>query len=144
MHILLTDETNRYPSETVKFFVYGGLLFPAEVLRTLHDAIERIRLSSGYRKEDQFKFDTRSRPAHVSQEAATEAKRQVLEVCNTSGCKFIVHVILHDIIANQDRDQQLQWAADYVIGRFNLYLDEVGDDGICIVDNLPNRSEFRY
>jgi len=144
MYFLLTDETNRFPSDAAPFFVYGGLVFPVDVLDALHSGIESIRKEVGYRAADQFKFDTRSRPDHISREDATDAKRMVLQLCLQLECKFIVHVILHDVIANQDGDQQLQWAADYVIGRFNQYLHEVGDEGICIVDNLPNRSEFRY
>ncbi|MFQ5798915.1 MAG: hypothetical protein ACE5H0_09520 [Bacteroidota bacterium] len=127
-----------------KFFVYGGLLFPADALSVLHNEIEAIRREAGYQPGDEFKFDTHARPEQVSVEAATEAKRKVIDLCSGCGCKFIVHVILHEIIANQDSDQQVQWAADYVIGGFNRYLAEVNDDGICIVDNLPNRSEFRY
>jgi len=144
MQILLTDETNRQPSRDAKFFVYGGLVLTTEALSTLHAEIEEIRRTAGYRPDDELKFDTRARPAHVTIEEATEAKRQVIESAKRSGCIFIVHVILHDIIANQDPDQQVQWAADYVIGRFNQYLTEVSDDGICIVDNLPNRAELRY
>jgi len=144
MHILLTDETNRHPSRDAQFFVYGGLLFPVDALGVLHTGMEAIRRTAGYRPGDELKFDTRARPAHVTMDAATNAKRQTIELAQRAGCKFIVHVILHAIIENQDADQQIQWAADYVIGRFNQYLHEVGDDGICILDNLPNGSEFGY
>jgi len=144
MRILLTDETNRQPGRDAKFFVYGGLVLTTEALSTLHDEIEEIRRTAGYRASDELKFDTRSRPEHVTIKAATEAKRQVIERANQAGCVFIVHVILHDIIRNQDPDQHVQWAADYVIGRFNQYLSEENEDGICVVDNLPNRAEFRY
>lgn len=144
MRILLTDETNRQPSRDVKFFVYGGLVLTTEALSTLHDEIEDIRRTAGYRTGDELKFDTRSRPEYVTIEAATEAKRQVIERARQAGCVFIVHIILHDIIRNQDPDQQVQWAADYVIGSYNQYLSEENEDGICVVDNLPNRAEFRY
>ncbi len=144
MRILLTDETNRQPTDDVKFFVYGGLVLTTEALSTLHAEIEVIRRTAGYRAGDELKFDTRSRPPYVSIDAATEAKRRVIESARRVGCVFIAHVILHDIIRNQDTDQQVQWAADYVIGRFNQYLDAENEDGICIVDNLPNRAEFRY
>jgi hypothetical protein len=144
MQILLTDETNRQPSREAKFFVYGGLVLTVEALSTLHAEIEEIRRTAGYHAGDELKFDTHARPAHVTVEEATEAKRQVIDCAKRAGCIFIVHVILHNIITNQDADQQVQWAADYVIGRFNQYLTYINDDGICIVDNLPNRAEFRY
>jgi len=144
LHIILTDETNRRPSRDIKFFIYGGLIFPINIINTLHNEIKAIREQAGYRPGDEFKFDTHSRPDYVSRDSATEAKNKVLELCRELDCRFIVHIILHRIIENQDPDQQVQWAADYVIGRYNEYLNEVDDDGICIVDNLPNRCEFRY
>jgi len=144
MRILLADETNRRPGRDAKFFVYGGLVLTTEALSRLHAEIEVIRRTAGYRAGDELKFDTRSRPSYVPIEAATEAKRQVIESAKRVGSVFIAHVILHDIIVNQDADQQVQWAADYVIGRFNQYLAEEKEDGICVVDNLPNRAEFRY
>ncbi|MFH0911501.1 MAG: hypothetical protein V1918_08380 [Planctomycetota bacterium] len=145
MHIILTDETNRRPSTSTKFFIYGGLLFPIERLSDLDARISKIRQTAGYQPTDEFKFDTRARPLdHVSFEACTEAKKQVIALCNELGCKFIAQVILHAIITNQDEGKQVQWAADYVIGRYNEYLKETNDDGICVVDNLPRRGEFRY
>jgi hypothetical protein len=77
-------------------------------------------------------------------DAHTDAKRQVIDLCLAIGVRFIVHVIHHGIIKNQDQDQQVQWAADYVIGRFNTFLSEVGDFGICAVDNLPVTKQFQY
>lgn len=52
LYILLTDETNRCPSEDARFFIYGGLIFPVEHLATLHSKIEYIRLKAGYRAGD--------------------------------------------------------------------------------------------
>jgi hypothetical protein len=144
MYILLTDETNRTPSKDAKFFIYGGLFFPVDKLNELDVEIEKIRIFAGYRAGDEFKFDTRSRPGHVSFAKSTQAKSQVIDLCLKTGCKFIAHVILHDIIKNQDQEKQVQWAADYVISRYNQYLSECGSAGICIVDNLPGKSQFKY
>jgi len=144
MHILLTDETNQQESKTSLFFIYGGIFFPIEHLNTLDSEIEKIRTWAGYNPEDVFKFDTRSRPSQVSIDKATEAKRKVLDLCLKLECKFIAHIILHKIILNQKFEQQLRWAADYVIGRFNKYLREIGDTGICVIDNLPEKKEFQY
>lgn len=144
MHILLADETNVQPSRDVKFLIYGGLLFPVDNLNTLDTEIERIRQTAGYQPGDELKFDTRARPEYVSIEDATAAKRQIIDLCIETGCQFIVHIILHEIIRNQDLDQQIQWAADYVIGRYNRYLSEVNDTGICVIDHLPCKSEFAY
>ena len=144
MHLLFTDETNVTPSDAAKFFVYGGLIVPGESLTTLDHEIDKIRVAAGYKPCDLLKFNTATRPAHVEVTAATEAKRRILALCRDTGCKFIVHVILHKIIASQPQDQQTQWAADYVIGRFNYFLKETNDEGVCVIDNLPNGSQWSY
>lgn len=144
MYIMFTDETNTRPVKDGKFFIYGGLFFPIEKLPELHARIESIRKDAGYNQGDVFKFDTRSRPEHVDKDKATEAKKEVVALCKNAGCKFIAHIILHDIIQNQDLVQQVRWAADYVIGRYHKYLLEVNDFGIVAVDNLPNGTEFQY
>ena len=118
---------------------------PVDRLEILNCEIEKIRTKAGYKPEDEFKFDTRSRPKQVSFEASTEAKNEVLGLCQKTGCKFIVHIILHEIIKNQNFDQQAYWAADYVFGRFNRYLNnEVHDTGICVIDNIPTKSQYKY
>ncbi len=144
MYLMLTDETNRQPSGDVKFFVYGGLAFPIEAIEPLHNAIEGFRNAAGYRQGDEFKFDTRSRPEGVSIESSREAKREVIHLCRDLKCVFIVHVILHSIIANQNPVQQIQWAADYVISRYNMFLVSKSSSGICVIDNLPEKGQFQY
>ena len=144
MQLLLTDETNLQPSTDAKFFAYGGLIIPLERLIELDAGIQAIRIEQGYGPGDELKFDTRTRPPQVSIVAAAEAKRRVVDLSLSLGCKFIVHIILHDIIRNQNPDLRVQSAADYVIGRFNYYLDQVNDYGLCIVDNLPVTAQFRY
>ncbi len=144
MYILLTDETNVKPDKNAKFFVYGGVFFPVEILFQLDSAIENIRHQFGYLPGDNLKFDTRKRPSQVTIQNSTEAKKQVIQVCAKFGCKFIVHIIHHEIIKNQNFDQQVQWAADFVIGRYNKYLKENNDWGICVMDNLPSKTQFKY
>lgn len=145
MHILLADETNKQSSTDTLFFVYGGLLFTIDKLEFLDREIEKIRLEAGYQPGDEFKFDTRSRPKHVSIESSTKAKGKVLDLCQSIDCKFIVHIILHEIIKKQNFEQQAYWAADYVFGRYNRYLNnEVNDYGICIIDNIPTKTQYQY
>lgn len=145
MYILLTDETNREASPNAKFFVYGGLFFPITELRQLDEKIEAIRLCGGFKPEDDFKFDTRSKPDHVPFDKFTDAKSKLLDECKATGCRFIVHVILHEIIKNQDPEQQAFQAADYVFGRFNTFLrTEANAYGLCVIDNLPTKNQYRY
>jgi len=144
VHILLTDETNIRPDGNVTFFVYGGILFPIEQLLVLHNGINRIRIENGYTTTDMLKFDTRSRPEYVSVDEATTAKNSVIKLCLTLGVKFIVHIIHHGIIRNQDPDIQLKQAADYVIGRYNQYLNDINDYGICVVDRFSKDTNYSY
>lgn len=144
MHILLTDETNKQPSDRVKFFIYGGILFPANVLSQLDARIGQIRKELGYLPTDELKFDTRSRPEQVSIENSTIAKQRVVAACKEFGVKFIVQIILHDIIKTQPPEQVVFWAADYVIGRFHQYIAKVSDDGIVVIDNVPEGNQYQY
>ena len=145
MYVLLTDETNMQPSENCEFFIYGGIFFSLDILPALNRSVARIRRDAGYQPGDTFKFDTRARPEYVSQESATTAKAQVLHVCSELGVQFIAHIILHQIVERQDRDQRVLWAADYVIARFNKFLrEEANSYGICVVDNLPVRAAWQY
>ena len=144
MYLLLTDETNTKPSSDAKFFIYGGICFPIDHLINLNIEIAKIREDSGYRPGDEFKFNTVSRPERVSVEKFAEAKNKVIDLCRQNGVKFIVYVILHDIIKRRDPNESVIWAADYVIGRFNYFLQKNNENGICIVDNLPVKKQFKY
>ena len=145
MRILLTDETNREPGPTVKFFVYGGLILNADDLSPLDAGIAEIRRDLGYSPQDDLKFDTRCRPPCVSISTATEAKRRVIALCKELQAKFIAYVALHDIIKHADPDDQVLFATNTVIRQFNKYLrDVVHDDGICVVDVLPVKHSWKY
>jgi len=145
MYIILTDETNKEPSRDSNFFVYGGLFFPVDTLLKLDQEISKIRREAGYHTIDTFKFDTRSCPAHVSPEKAKIAKEKTIKTCINLGCKFVVHVISHKVIKEQDFKKYAVWSADYVIGRFNYFLDKIVNDyGMCIIDNLPQDIQYKY
>jgi hypothetical protein len=144
MFLFLTDETNTRPSLDVRFFIYGGILFRVEQLSEIDEKLRTIRNNAGFRPGDEFKFNTATRPRYVSADQHAQAKDAVIRTCTELGCKFIVHIIHHGIIKNQDLDQQVEWAANLVIGRFHTFLREIADDGMCIVDNLPTKKQFRY
>ncbi len=102
-YLLLTDETNKEPSKAARFFIYGGLIIPLEHLDYVDDEIASIRHRAGYLPTDEFKFETNSYPRErVSAEEFATAKDHVIHLCHDVGCVFIVHVILHKIVVNQD------------------------------------------
>ncbi len=144
MYLLLTDETNRIKSQDCKFLVYGGIFFKIEDLVELDNNITLIRKNAGFALTDEFKFDTHSRPKNVSIETFNKAKNDVIDLCLKFDCKFIAYVALHDIISKVPVEIQLTFAADHVIGRFNKYLQERQEEGICIIDNLPIKTNYKY
>lgn len=144
MYLLLTDETNLKAGGNVEFFSYGGLIVSAAKLAELHTRIADIRKTNGYLPGDRLKFDTNARPKHVSVDAATAAKREVIAACIDCDCKFIAYVILHQIARNTPLEKTIQWGADHVIGKFNYFLQCQDAHGIVAMDRLPDGVEFDY
>jgi hypothetical protein len=144
VHILFTDETNMPSDPKAKFFAYGGLIVPATALAELDRGIAKIRTEAGYGLTDELKFDTRSRPKHVTMEACTKAKQEVIQLCIKLGCRFIVYVVLHAIAKGTSQADMVRWGADHVIGKFNYYLGGINGYGIVAVDRLPKSSEYLY
>ena len=144
MYVLLTDETNLEASAAVRFFTYGGLIVPIANIPALHTKVLDIRKQAGYGPTDRLKFETKSRPKHVSVEAATKAKREVVAVAIDSGCLFVACVVLHAIAKNQGIEKTIQFGANSVIAKFNTYLTQQRSHGIVAMDRLPKGSEFEY
>jgi len=144
MYLMLTDETNNTPTTAARFFAYGGLVVPGDEIESLTAKIVEIRNDAGYRDTDVLKFDTNVRPAHIDRDTCTNAKSRVIESCSECGCKFIAYLVLHDIARNREPRELVTWAADHVIGRFNMYLHEVDSVGLCVIDSLPVDRQFQY
>ncbi|MBN2098990.1 MAG: hypothetical protein JW753_05275 [Dehalococcoidia bacterium] len=144
MYLLLTDETNTEPKPKAKFFAYGGLVVDLAVLPEMDRRIDGIRQNRGYRRGDALKFDTNTRSGHVHVEDATAAKNDVIEVCISLGCKFIVYVVLHEIAKHRTSAELIAWGANCVIGKFNYFLQVENSYGIVAVDRLPSGSEYSF
>ena len=142
MHFLFTDETNLPTDPTAKFFAYGGLIIPPGKLADLHAGIAQIRRVAGYQPDDELKFQTSARPAHVSLESCTKAKNDVVELCTQLGCRFIAYVVLHAIAKKRPLQEVIAWGASHVIGKFNYFLSTVPADGVVVLDRLPHASEY--
>ena len=138
-YVLLTDETNQQPSERARFFIYGGVFFPAAAMPDLHDLVQAARTEAGYRRADEFKFDTRSRPEHVSRQQHTAAKRRVLEGCADADLRFIAYLVLHDIARNRSLEEHVRFGVNTVLSTFQKFLSQEHESGICLVDRLPYR-----
>jgi hypothetical protein len=144
MYLLLTDETNSKPSEKAKFFVLGGLIVDFEALPALHARIHYIRQKYGYKPGDLLKFDTHSRPKHLTIEKATAAKNAVIEACIGCKCKFIAYVVLHDIAKKKPAETQLEWGANCIVQKFNEFLLEQNSHGIVAMDRFPAGNDYSF
>lgn len=146
MYILLSDETNKNPSKSVKFFVYGGICFPIKLLSGLNNKIDVIRKSAGYKPDDSLKFSPSNRPKTISSKQHADAKNAIIELCLENDVKFFVYIIHHDIIVGQDENKVASESAKYVIGRFNIFLNnkDIKQDGICLIDNLPPDIQYKF
>lgn len=143
-YLLFTDETNQRPAQDAKFFIYGGVFFPTNKLREVHNLVEAARLSNNFRPEDEFKFDTRSRPDHVTPNQHKTAKRAVLEGCMRVGVKFVACLVLHDIASRHTLKTLISWGANSVFYAFERFLEEEDTIGIAVVDRLPFKGDFQY
>lgn len=139
MYLFVTDETNVQPSNSSKFFIYGGLIFSPEQAQAVHSDVEEIRRKYGFKPGDALKFDTRSRPEYVDRDQHREAKDQVIESCNKAGVKFIAYLVLHAIASG--RATTGEWALSSVLVPFGeIFLRDQRDAGIVIIDRLPDGS----
>ena len=146
VYILFTDETNTSPTEKIKFFVYGGLFFEIDKLKTLHNKISLIRHKYKYQPSDILKFDTHKRPEHLSIEEATEAKKEVINACIDIDSKFIVYVVHHNIIGSTNKEEEFLWSVIHIIGKFNQFisLPDYDEGGIVVVDRLPVKGDYKF
>ena len=142
MYILISDETNlKYKKDS--FFVYGGTFFPLDYLVELDKNIETLREKYGYKKSDPLKFNSKSRPKDVSTKDFADLKNELIDLCIRKNCKFIVYVILHDIAKNKREAFRMKSGINHVIGRFNEFLRENNDYGICVMDRISGNGEYK-
>ncbi|QEW00115.1 hypothetical protein F6J84_08405 [Microbacterium caowuchunii] len=138
MYWFLVDETNKNPVPG-HFFIVGGLVFAPEQANAIDMEMRRIRTEAGYRVNDSLKFDTNTRPAHVTIERATWAKSEVISALSAHGVRMIVYVILHDIIANQDYSTSMNFALNVVTGAYYDLLGRERATGVMLIDRDNER-----
>lgn len=142
MYWLFTDETNLDPAQG-RFFIYGGLILHADQLVEAHDAIVKIRQKYGYGDNDQFKFQTASRPAHISIEAFAKAKEEAIVAASDVGGILLTYVVLHDIARSNERHKTLEFALNVVLAHFDMrFLTEQNDFGVVCLDRV--QESFGY
>jgi len=146
MHLLFTDETNRTAKESkgVEFFIYGGLAIPGSSAQQLHQEIERIRNTHGFRSTDPLKFSRAEIPKRISKDTHTAAKKAVIRACEQAEATFFVSVCHHKIARSQGFAKTLEMNANTVIGTFNSFIRIAGDCGVVLADRTDEGKPFDY
>jgi hypothetical protein len=138
MYTFLVDETNKDAGQG-EFFIVGGLVFREDQVSDVHAAVARQRRLAGYRPGESFKFETNSRPAHVTIEQHREAKRELISDLSDLGVRMIVSVVLHDLCRNQTYDERMEWALNTLAGGYRKLLLDEGETGIMLMDRDNDR-----
>lgn len=133
MHWFVVDETNKNP-KSGQFLVIGGLVFRPKQVKKIHDAIERIRTKYGYRDGDSLKFQVAARPAHVTIEDATNAKRAVIKTLAKYKVRMVVYVILHDIATNKSERERMEMGLNTLAWAYHRLLGVEKATGAMIID----------
>ena len=144
MYIFLSDETNTDKSKSNNFFIYGGLILNVENFHELHSIIRVCREKAGFKIGDIFKHTYNEKPDYVEMEEFTLAKQKVIEACVKYDCKFIADIVHYEIVKNQDIYEIYDKSINHVLSRFNIFLEQKNDFGICLFDNLPINSNKRF
>lgn len=144
MVLLFIDETNNQPREGVKFFICGGLFCSEDSFKRIDDGINALRKRYTFQPTDILKFDTNTRPKHLTAEQATEVKAKVIDLCLENNARFAACLTHHSVVTEK-QDQQFFWAVNTVLAVFNQHLRSINEWGICFVDNLPTKqSQYKY
>lgn len=143
-YLLFTDETNQQPSPINKFFIYGGVFIPNDKLLDLHNLVIRARENNGFQPTDQFKFDTHSKPDHISSHEHAAAKDAVLDGSVKLGVRFTAYAVLHDIAKNRRSETLIKWGADAIFSAFNRFLEKENKYGICVIDRVSFKGKYQY
>lgn len=140
MHMFLIDETNlNYRAD--RFFILGGLVITVDQISRVDQAVKERRQEFGYRNGDSFKFNTHSRPPHVSVESAKDAKRAIIEDLKNIGVRLIITVVLHQISANKG-ERLLEWGLSNVAASYHRLLEEEAAKGFMFMDRDSDRFKF--
>lgn len=137
MFIFAGDESNVKQSREARFFIYGCVIIAADKASDICKRISGIRVEHGFGPDAEFKFDSHSRPAHLSYEEFTLAKNQVLEMCQDFGVRFMAYAVHHEIARNRDSDLY-PWALNTLLLQFGFFLQRKTSTGICLVDRFRN------
>ncbi|MGC4111769.1 MAG: hypothetical protein QM747_15395 [Nocardioides sp.] len=144
MYWLFTDETNTTDKDG-DFFIYGGVIVTPEMAGNLHDAVEQIRHKYGFRDGDQFKFQTKSRPRHVTLDDFSAAKAEANRALLDHGAIVMIYVVLHDLARSKTIETMTEWALNSLLYHFDVnFLRQKNDFGAVCIDRLDPKQAYSY
>jgi hypothetical protein len=141
---LFGDETGADQGRNPSFFIYGAIFLPMDSVAGVHDAVSQIRRRNGFRARDPLKFNGRERPERVTAEAHRTAKTELIQEVHSHGVRFTSCAVLHELAANRDRAELIQWGANSVLAAFNTFLEEEDDIGFAVFDRIPVQVPDNY
>lgn len=136
MLVFIGDETNVTQSKQALFFIYGGLIIHGEKALEASNRIANIRAKWNFEPQHELKFDTRSKPEHLSIEEFTGIKNEVLEICKQLGLQFMAYAVHHSVARNTPRESMWLWALNTLLCQFDFLLKRENSHGICLVDRF--------
>lgn len=137
MFVFAGDESNVTQSRQARFFIYGGLIIAVDKSVEATNKIASVRAKYDFAADAKFKFDTNSKPAHLSNAEFMKAKDEVLAVCRKLEVRFMAYAVHHGIARTQKADLWL-WALKTLLCQFDLFLQREKSHGICLVDRFEN------
>lgn len=137
MHLLLADESNRNPSDRIRYFIYGGTIIDCARLLEVHEFLERLRETYGISPGWDLKFDTAYRPVTISADTFAEIKNEILQAARGWNIRFMAYVVHHRVVdVRRKRDRAFRLAMNTILYTFNCYLRNNNTHGQFIVDRF--------
>lgn len=144
MRILVADETNNEPSDNVKFFLYGGVIFDSESVKKVGDSIRSLRNEFDMGETEKLKFNLRSCPKALTKEQHTEMKNRIIDIATKYKVSVIINCVLHDIAKNKSKNKLVEMTSATVFRRFNQYCKENDAPGLVLADQWPCDNGFGF
>lgn len=138
MHWFLVDETNK-DYVAGKFFIVGGLVFTEQQVEQVDQLARAVRLQYGFQRGDSLKFDTNSRPAHITIEAHRGAKQALIAGLRDIGVRMVAYVILHDLCREQPYDVRMNFALNTLVYAYHDLLSRENVTGAMLIDRDNDR-----
>lgn len=143
-YVGVLDESNLSPGDFVRFYVTAVMACPAENLALLSQRVAEIRKRHGYRAGDFFKWESHSRPEHVSQKDHLDAKAETLEILRPHRLVFLPVLVPHHVAERNPSKTLVDWNANMAILLWERFLESIHDTGVCILDRRPGGDDGSY